>query len=112
MSDDKPAFYSRKFLNKEGFESHAHIIFQVDKVDLRKTKYSDGLHGAGSLSIADCSRHITLDLGWWSQEDADNSLHKLDTLIDDLLKFRKAWVEQADKAKVMRDRKKKRKNGR
>ncbi len=90
----KDAFYRREFLNKETWHSHAHIIAAVPKVDGRK---SEQWVDSPSLSLADCSRLIDLDFGWYDEKELDNSLYKLDLLYKIITQFRSEFKKQAEK---------------
>lgn len=105
MSKKQKAFYLRAFLNQEGWHSSGHVIMEVPRVDPTKKWTSDP-----TLTIADCSRIIDLSLGWDSEDEIENSHHKLDLLVDSLIKFRRHFRREAAKAlKVIENRKKKRK---
>jgi hypothetical protein len=45
-----------------------------------------------SVQLSDCSRQINLEFGLHSAGDFENSVYKIDTLIDCLRKFRTAYV--------------------
>lgn len=91
MSDKKPVFYVREFLNREREHSSAHIIFEIPSLDSRK---KDTYPEEATLVIADCSRSISLDLGWYDEKEFQNSLDKLDLLVDNLIRFRKHYKRQ------------------
>jgi hypothetical protein len=48
------------------------------------------------LRIADCSNTIALEFGVASAESRENSLHKIETLLGALARFREALVAEAD----------------
>lgn len=80
-------FYRREFLNLEGHHSHAHIIAASPKD-----------RAYGSVSLMDCSEVINLSLEWRDEDEYENTLHKLDTLIDILKDFKKS-IQKSYKAK-------------
>lgn len=47
------------------------------------------------LEIADCSRRINLELNLGSRADRANSLHKIDTLLGTLRRFKRALEAEA-----------------
>lgn len=94
-------FYARKFLNKAKHESSAHILAEITKdfsdyVDQKTKKKKKYVHRNASISIADCSRIITLCMDMESKSACKNSLKKLDTLIDVLIEFKKVFVKEME----------------
>lgn len=98
---DRIKFVGREFLNKPGFHSGSNIYcsisqeFYSSKCD---SKYPDYLEV--EFNIFDCSRAITLTFDTDNKEDRENSIYKVNTMIDVLTKFRdgmitefKAWEE-------------------
>lgn len=85
---DDRLYYKREFLNKEGHGSHAHILAHIELYD----KY----YLSGEFSISDCSRIATLEFSYNGQaESLENSMYKLDLLIDTLKEFRKEFKKAA-----------------
>ena len=105
--EEKPAFYIREFLNKEQYHSSAHIIFKVPRLDSRK---SDCHPDYAEMIIADCTRSVNIDLCWFDQESFDNSLYKLDILVDNLIEFRKEFRKQGERAMTIAKKREKRKS--
>lgn len=93
---DKSALYIREFLNKESWHSSGNILFEVPKLDARK---KDSYPDEATITITDCSRSISLDLGWYDEEELENSLYKLNLLVDGLIKFRKEYINQSERAR-------------
>ena len=97
----KPRYYNRQFLNLEGFHAGAYLLFEIEDSTTRESSY------AGSprvtLRIADCSRHIDLEIDMDTEEERTNSFHKLDLLISSLVDLREAcrveWELHEDREK-------------
>lgn len=92
---DEPLFPDKKLfkrannaiLNKPNYHSVAAVSWYI--LVTQDTQWVDG-----SVSISDCSRAITLDLCYGEeQEDYENSLHKVDVLIDKLEELKQALIE-------------------
>ncbi len=95
----KPLMFKREFLNKPNKGSSAHIIA---KVELIKRYTNDKLTEVSSysdLQIADCSNKINLEIST-RPEYYENSIYKLNTLIDTLTEIKAAFQT------VVRERKK------
>jgi hypothetical protein len=84
-------FYIREFLNKPGFHSVGYILCSVEQTDKEES-----LPGYAQLMIGDCNRHISIDIDIATEEDRDNTLYKLDLLIDSLNKFKEAILVEMD----------------
>lgn len=88
----------RRFLNLPGFHGGANIQATIeDTRGDRGHKYNRYVGAPDHwLTISDCSKEIRLEFDWGGAENNANSLHKIDTLIDVLVRFRKGLVvEQA-----------------
>jgi len=75
-------YYRRRWLNKPGHESTAFVYATIDK------GYLDG-----DITIADCTRQITLSFYANNKKAYKNNLKKLDRLIGTLVEFREAYVK-------------------
>jgi hypothetical protein len=91
----------RAFLNLPGFHGGAYVVAFVEdtsecgpRVDPYCYECEDGdecMHNFEPrtiLEIADCSKRVNLEFDVESEEERQNSLHKLDTLIAALRVFR------------------------
>lgn len=84
-SSSKRVFFRRAFLNKPGMQTSAHVIAKVTR----------GTNRYGSnrpwweyrLRLADCTRSIDLEFFLDDAEERRNSIHKIDLLVDTLVKF-------------------------
>lgn len=81
----------RKWLNKVTHHSTGFIYTHIET-----SKDSQNVNA--SVKIADCDRVITIDFDCWDWrkaqyvKDFNNSLRKLDILIDTLIQFREDYV--------------------
>jgi hypothetical protein len=71
--EDETALYHREWLNLPGFYAGAYVIAEVHRCRDRRGEPSL----SGTLTIADCSRVVTLDFDAWDAEDVRNATHKL-----------------------------------
>jgi len=85
--------YVRKFLNRH-YYAGAYVLAAVSEHTDRWRDKRGARHAStwtsASLTIADCSRVVSLDLDGGSASDRANTLHKLDVLIDTLTRLRAA----------------------
>jgi len=81
-------------LNRHSHHSAAYVLAAVSEHTDRWRDKRGARHvstwTSASLTIADCSRVISLDLDGGSASDRANTLHKLDVLIDTLTRLRAA----------------------
>lgn len=90
---DKVIFSKREFLNLPGHHSMANIVTSITKErddDVEKGNRWVDIH----LGIADCSRTISLVIDYYTKEDRQNALHKVDTMINTLTEFREALEKE------------------
>ena len=80
----------RALLNLPGYQSTAAIVAEV---------VTDEYGAEASVQISDCTRKISLEFYAGRQEDHENNLHKVDTMLDALRVFRRALVK-AQKASL------------
>lgn len=90
----------RALLNDPGHHGLAAVIAEI--VD-SESEYPDGdtprwYTPAYTFQIADCDRHIALEIDLETTEDRRNTLKKLDRLISTLEKFREGVRVEADRA--------------
>ena len=82
-------FFSRKeFLNLPGQHSTGNIVAHIVKYDMNEE--GDSQRVDLELYVSDCSRSISLDLGVGDEYERENTIHKLDTMIDVLTEMRDA----------------------
>lgn len=79
-------FHRADFLNKRGYHSDASIFSKL--VVSADKKFSEQEF---ELSIRDCSKQISLAIYAYSEEEMQNVLYKLDTLIDHLSELRSSY---------------------
>lgn len=94
----------RRFLNLPGFHGGAYVVAYVEDTSDREITKRDPFGYEGSryvnpqpriiLEIADCSERISLEFELDSELDVENSLHKVDVLVDALTEFRAGLVEE------------------
>jgi hypothetical protein len=94
----------RRFLNYPGFHDGAYIVAYVEDTRPRRISPprkprafpSDPIPRARTiLEIADCGERINLEFSLHSELQVQNSLHKVDCLLDALTVFRQGLVEEA-----------------
>lgn len=95
----------RRFLNLPGFHGGAFVVAYVEDTDSREITMRDAFGYEGSryvnpqpriiLEVADCSSRINLEFELDSELDVENSLHKVDVLVDALSEFRAGLIEEA-----------------
>jgi hypothetical protein len=74
-------FYRRRFLNRRGHHAGAYVI-----ADCALEEYGDRLDIEAYVTVADCSRVVTLDFSGRTPSQRSNSLHKareLKVVLDD-----------------------------
>ncbi len=95
MSKKKIQFSYREFLNKAGFHQDALILIE------------SGFRGRNQLQISDCSNSIFLRIEHHNKLEFDNSIYKLDILINGLTAYKNWLIE--NKENLLPQRKKNRK---
>lgn len=75
-------------LNKPGFESIAAYSYTITYSESERWADRDPL-----FYISDCSNSISLSFDISSEEEADNSINKIDTLIAGLTEFKKDLLD-------------------
>lgn len=85
---DKTVFKKRKFLNKNGYYSMAAICASIDISTWKNSEGGVVTSIYPEISIADCSRKITLDFDINTKGSRKNSFYKLNLLIDTLTEMR------------------------
>lgn len=79
-------FSHRSFLNKKGFHSNASI-----STDITHSEYGEGFYG--TFKISDCNRTVELSIDLDGKEDYDNTLYKMNKIIDAAEKYKKAIIK-------------------
>jgi hypothetical protein len=82
----------RTALNLPDFDGGAYVRVFVEDTTGRKRRRDPRIR----LRIGDCSNTIALEFGVASPESRENSLHKIDTLLGALGRFRDALAAEAD----------------
>jgi hypothetical protein len=83
----------RTRLNRPGFDGGAHVRIYVEDTSNRRGRLpSPRLR----LRIADCANQINLEFSVDSAELRENSLHKIETLIAALERFRAGLAAEAE----------------
>lgn len=101
-SDTFNVVFERRFLNKENFHSFAAII---GKIKIEKY-YNDknllnSYYVTRYVSISDCSEKISLELNVETEEEYNNTLYKLDTLIDVFSKLKAGIISTRELVKEL-----------
>ena len=87
----------RMLLNRPQFDGGAHIRVFVEDTSARKLRWRR--HPPVPrlrLRIADCTNEIALEFSVESAELRENALHKLETLLGAVERFRDAYAAEAD----------------
>ena len=87
-------FARKDFLNKNFFESDASIFSNVQFVE-ESGEEKEWVFA--ELKIRDCNKAVSLNLNSSNKEKYENSLYKLDTLIEHLTDLRSAIVGANEK---------------
>jgi hypothetical protein len=80
--------YKRGFLNKGSGMAAFEADIEGSQYETDGEKYISSY-----FSITDCNRKISLDFSGSLEENRENNLHKLNTLIDELAEFRTKMLE-------------------
>jgi hypothetical protein len=83
----------RDFLNLPGHHTNAAITVIVEDTADKKLEFDKyvnkyDLEPKVQFSISNCDRSLDWEIDWGTSEERENSLHKLDVMIDALQKFR------------------------
>ena len=94
----------RRFLNLPGFHGGAYVVAYVEDTSERVPSKLGCFADEGSryhnphpriiLEFADCSNRINLEFDVHTELQVENSVHKIDTLIEALTAFREGLVEE------------------
>ena len=103
----KALINEREFLNLPGFHDGAYVVAYVEDTSAREIGKRDGWgvelgryvnpRPRIILELADCSNRINLEFELASELHVENSLHKVDTLLAVLARFRAGLVAEADR---------------
>ena len=83
-------------LNRPGLYGDAYVRVFVEDTTARRRRHNDDLRL--TLRIADCANTINLEFSLDSPELRENSLFKIETLLDALNRFRTALAAEAELA--------------
>jgi hypothetical protein len=86
----------RTLLNRPAFDGGAHVRVFVEDTSNRKFRRRQLPSPRLRLRIADCANRINLEFSIDSPELRENSLHKIETLIAALERFRAGLVAEAE----------------
>jgi hypothetical protein len=86
----------RTLLNRPAFDGGAHVRMYVEDTSSRKLRRHRLPSPRLKLRIADCVNAIHLEFSVDSPERRENSLHKIQTLIAALDRFRTGLVAEAE----------------
>jgi hypothetical protein len=84
-------FYRRRFLNRRGHHAGAFVLAECKTATWRDQAELDA-----SVTIADCSRVVTLDLSGATTSEISNALFKARTLRDTLVDLTATLEQMAD----------------
>jgi hypothetical protein len=93
----------RTRLNRPAFDGGAHVRVYVEDTSRRKVRRHRLPSPRLRLRIADCTNQINLEFSVDSPELRENSLHKIETLIAALERFRAGLAAEAT-LRVQRER--------
>jgi len=85
----------RALLNLPGFHSTAAIVAEVDDTARKQFSFDDdGYQLAAEVvcKITDCDNHVNIEFDLTTANQLENSLHKLDTMIEALMGMRDGLV--------------------
>lgn len=98
MKDKRRSLHSRKvFLNRNGFHSDANILTRIDTCEREQSSFIDA-----SVTIKDCNYKVSLSIDLYSKKDYNNTIYKLNRLINELVLFKKGcerakeWYKEAE----------------
>jgi hypothetical protein len=95
-------FYRRRFLNRRGYHVGAYVIADC-QVDVFRRRDPRAEHFVDAdVTIADCSRIVTLDFDVSDETDARNALHKARLLRDVMVEFTAALEAAVDDWRELR----------
>lgn len=94
MEKREDIHFDRRFLNKENKGSTAAIAVQfgIERY-FSKDKELSAVYDYYMLALSDCNKKIELEVSFDTKSDYENSLYKLETLIDVLTKAKKGLVK-------------------
>ncbi len=86
----------RTLLNRPAFDGGAHVRVYVEDTSNRKLRRRRLPSPCLKLRIADCVNEVNLEFSVDTAELRENSLHKIDTLLGALQRFREALAVEAE----------------
>lgn len=101
----------RSLLNLPGHHSTAAIVAEIEDTSTwpaGKNRSGGDLTGyecapITTFRITDCDKYIDIEVGFDSDNGVENSLHKIDTMIDCLRKLRRGIVVEAPRYQKRKD---------
>lgn len=103
MKKEDVIFDRKEFLNLAGHNGMANIVAQI--VAGKYGDVGEYRHAYCKLDFADCSRVISMDIDLSDEYTRENSLFKLDTMIDVLTEYRDAVEREAKYQKRLEKKK-------
>lgn len=94
----------RALLNGEGYQSTAAIVAEIEDSTGWESEPSYNPVPAVTLQFANCDRSIAYDLDWGDDDSLQNSLDKVDLMIDCLRRFRKGLVKEQERYRMRREK--------
>jgi hypothetical protein len=85
--------FGREWLNLPNHNTTASIVTKVNVDKEYKDDKLVGMYLGTTFNISDCDRKIALDFAVNNQENYDNSIYKLDTLINNIRKFKSGIIK-------------------
>ena len=90
MMESKMLYCKRSWLNKEDTEGSASLITSIVKSEGEDTSWFDY---DCALDIRDCQHTVSLSIHIDSEKELQNSLYKIDTIINDLSTYRNELIK-------------------
>jgi len=81
--DTNLEFVDRRFLNKSNYHSTSSVVGKISGEDYSSRPYCE-------FYISDCNRTVSLDMDSYDQKDLENSIFKMEQLIEVASKMKKA----------------------
>lgn len=92
IDKDNISYASNGILNNPGFESTASFSYKVEvSKDINQT-HRDYIYQNAEFSISDCTRVINLSFEAETPEQFENSINKVDKLINAFKEFKKEMI--------------------
>lgn len=90
-------FYRRRFLNRRGHHAGAFVL-----AECKTESWQNGTGVDAFITIADCSRVVTLDLSGATVSEINNAIYKARCMRDTLVDLTAALERTADEVRAAR----------